>query len=158
MMDRRHAIAGSLAALSAGCAAPLARQPRETRVRQVWEAETAFAKTMADRDHAAFLRFVAEEAVFIDRGKALHGRAAVGAHWRPLYAAPAAPFSWKPELVEVLESGTLALSTGPVALPDGRVVARFCSTWRLDADGQWRVVFDNGYPVCAPATQQAPAA
>jgi ketosteroid isomerase-like protein len=28
--------------------------------------------------------------------------------------------------------------------PAGEEVGRFNSTWRKDADGQWRVVFDKG--------------
>ena len=55
-----------------------------------------------------------------------------------------APFSWEPEVVEVLPSGTLAHSSGPVKDPQGTVVATFNSVWRLEADGRWRVVFDKG--------------
>jgi hypothetical protein len=44
----------------------------------------------------------------------------------------------------VLDSGTLALSSGPVRSPDGKVFARFNSIWRLEAPGVWRVVFDKG--------------
>jgi ketosteroid isomerase-like protein len=146
-MKRRVAIVG-LAVLVAGCAAPVQRGSVETLIQDVTAAELAFAKTMADRDHAAFLNFVSDEAVFINGGKPLRGRAAVGEHWKRFYTEAAAPFSWKPDLVQVLDSGTLALSIGPVALPDGKVVARFYSTWRLEGDSRWRVVFDNGYNVC----------
>ena len=45
-------------------------------------------------------------------------------------------------------AGTLALSTGPVSAPDGKVISHYYSTWRRDADGHWRVVFDNGYDAC----------
>ena len=48
--------------------------------------------------------------------------------------------------VEVLDSGTLALSTGPVLDPDGRRVGTFSSVWRREADGAWLVVFDKGCP------------
>ncbi|HVE88594.1 MAG TPA: nuclear transport factor 2 family protein [Burkholderiaceae bacterium] len=115
---------------------------------QVTAAEVAFAKTMADRDHAAFSSFISEEAVFINGGKPVRGKAAVAADWKKFYDAPRAPFSWKPDLVEVLPSGTLAYSMGPVTNPDGVVFARFHSTWRLEAPGVWRVVFDNGTDVC----------
>lgn len=115
---------------------------------QVAAAEVAFAKTMADRDHAAFSSFISEEAVFISGGKPVRGKAAIAADWKKFYDAPRAPFSWKPDLVEVLPSGTLAYSMGPVSSPDGVVFARFHSTWRLEAPGVWRVVFDNGTDVC----------
>ena len=37
---------------------------------------------------------------------------------------------------------------GPVSLPDGKLVARYASTWRREADGRWKVVIDNGHDVC----------
>jgi uncharacterized protein (TIGR02246 family) len=114
---------------------------------QVRAAETAFAKTMADRDPAAFAGYVAEEAVFFGRG-VLRGKAAVVEGWKPLYEGPMAPFSWAPEQVEVLDSGTLALSSGPVYDPDGKRSGTFNSVWRLEKDGKWRVVFDKGCPRC----------
>ena len=108
--------------------------------------EIAFAKTMAERDLEAFLSFVSPEAVFFGEGEPLRGREAIGEGWAPFFAGPEAPFSWHPDLVEVLESGRLALSSGPVLAPSGETVGRFNSIWRQDADGQWRVVFDKGSP------------
>ena len=32
--------------------------------------------------------------------------------------------------------------------PAGKPIARFYSVWKRQADGQWRVVFDNGYDLC----------
>lgn len=58
--------------------------------------------------------------------------------------ALAAPFSWEPAEGEVLESGTLVLSSGPVRDPEGKRSGTFNSIWRLEADGRWRVVFDKG--------------
>ncbi|MBC7940141.1 MAG: nuclear transport factor 2 family protein [Chitinophagaceae bacterium] len=147
-MRRRQTLWIGLSACLAGCAGPSPAPDRAGWVRQVTDAELAFAKTMADRDHAAFLSFVAEEAVFLNGGKPLRGKAAIGDFWKRLYTAPTAPFSWKPDLVEVLPSGTLAQSIGPVFAPGGKLVGRFYSTWRLDADGRWRVIFDDGYDVC----------
>lgn len=108
--------------------------------------ERAFAKTMADRDHAAFQTFLADEAVFFGRTGPARGKTAVAADWKPLFAQPAAPFSWDPETVEVLDSGTLAISSGPVRSPDGTSSGTFNSIWRLEKDGVWRVVFDKGCP------------
>ena len=114
---------------------------------QVRERERAFAKTMADRDHAAFVSFLAEETVFFGQG-ALRGKKAVAEAWKGFYEGSKAPFSWEPEAVEVLDSGGLALSSGPVHDPEGKRVGTFNSVWRRDADGQWRIVFDKGCPPC----------
>jgi ketosteroid isomerase-like protein len=115
---------------------------------QVRNAERAFAATMAARDQAAFAQHIAEDAVFFDGEKATRGRAAVVAAWKEFFAGPAAPFSWAPETVEVLDSGTLAHSSGPVFDPQGHRVATFNSIWRLEPDGKWRVVFDKGCSGC----------
>jgi len=132
---------------SPGPTAELAAQVRAT--------EIAFAKSMADRDHAAFTAHLADEAVFFGRG-VLRGKTAVAEGWKRLYEGPKAPFSWEPEKVEVLASGTLGLSSGPVYDPDGKRVGTFNSIWRREADGQWRIVFDNGCPPCDCGAAAAP--
>jgi ketosteroid isomerase-like protein len=113
---------------------------------QVFAAESSFAATMANRDLEAFAAFVAPEAVFLGKTP-LRGRDAVIAAWRRYFDGAEAPFSWRPETVEVLPSGTLALTSGPVYDPGGKQTNTFTSIWRLDPDGRWRVIFDRGCPV-----------
>ena len=153
-MNSRRAgfVSASLSCFAAlGCAsAPPLPDPAALR-REVLETERAFAKTMADRDHAAFTTFLAKETVFFSGEKPLRGAEAVAAWWKKHYEAKEAPFSWEPEQVEVLDSGTLALSTGPVRDPAGEVVATFTSIWRREGPGRWRIVFDKGSPVCPKA-------
>ncbi len=115
---------------------------------QVANVERAFAATMKARDHAAFSGFLSEEAIFSGGTAPLRGKAAVALGWQPFFAKPDAPFSWEPEQVEVLASGTLATSSGPVYAPDGKLIARFHSVWRLEAPNTWRIVFDGGSEVC----------
>jgi ketosteroid isomerase-like protein len=115
---------------------------------QVRQTETAFAATMAARDHAAFAGFVAGDAVFVGEDRAMRGREEVARGWEPYFDGPKPPFSWEPERVEVLDSGRLALSTGPVRDSDGNLAGTFSSIWRLEPDGRWRVVFDQGCPPC----------
>lgn len=153
-------VAGLLALAVGGCAATStaapAAQDRAALEAEVAATERAFAKTMADRDHAAFTSFLAEEAVFFGSGpEPLRGQATIAAAWRGFYTGPVAPFSWEPDQVAVLESGTLALSSGPVRNPEGKVVSRYQSIWRREAGGTWRIVFDKGSPVC-PAPASAP--
>ncbi len=124
--------------------APSSRTDLEQQVRDV---ETAFAKTMADRDHDAFSGFLSDEVIFVSKGTK-RGRDQVATQWHKFFETPAAPFSWQPETVEVLASGTLALSTGPVHNTDGKLISRFTSIWRQEAPGQWRIVFDKGNQVC----------
>jgi ketosteroid isomerase-like protein len=117
--------------------------------KQVAETERAFAATMKARDHAAFTGFLSDEAVFFSGpGKVQRGRAAVAEAWRKYYEGAQAPFSWEPEEVEVVDSGTLAYSGGPVYDASGRKVGRFNSIWRLEAPGRWKIVFDRGEQPC----------
>jgi ketosteroid isomerase-like protein len=116
--------------------------------RQVADTERAFAKSMADRDHAAFSTFLSDEAVFMSGPQPLRGKARVASAWKRFYEGSTAPFSWQPEQVEVLPSGTLAISSGPVRDPQGKLIATFTSIWRLEAPGVWRIVFDKGNDVC----------
>jgi ketosteroid isomerase-like protein len=143
------------AVLSAGLTACAGTSGQATDARaQVWAAEQAFARTMAERDAAAFAEHIADEAIFFAGTTPLRGKAAVLAAWAGYFSGPEAPFSWAPDQVEVLASGDLALSTGPVRNPAGQVFARFTSVWRLGADGRWRVVLDKGGP---PSPGPAPA-
>ena len=93
--------------------------------KQVMAAERAFVATMKARDFEAFTRFVADEAIFFSPQGNLRGKQAIVKGWRPYYDKPQAPFSWEPEEVEVVESGTLAYSGGPIYDPTGRKIGLF---------------------------------
>lgn len=123
-------------------------QPQDLQER-VRATERAFAKTMADRDHDAFTSFLSDETIFFNGPTPIRGKETVAAAWKPFFDGPQAPFSWEPEVVQVLDSGTLAISFGPVRNPEGATVGTFNSVWRLDPDGQWRIIFDKGCPAAA---------
>ena len=116
--------------------------------RQVRETEQAFAQTMADRDFDGFVSFLSSEAVFFAGERALRGSDAVADAWKPYFESDQAPFSWRPATVEVLDSGSLALSSGPVSDPGGQCVGTFTSIWRLEVDGNWKIIFDKGSRDC----------
>ena len=141
---------GKLGWLGAGClwiaGAASAQPDLDALQREVADAERAFARSMAQRDPAAFARHLSEHAVFFGGAGVLRGKADVTAGWQRFFDAPAAPFSWEPDQVEVSADGLLAHSSGPVRDPAGRPIARFNSVWRLEAPGTWRIVFDKGGP------------
>ncbi len=112
--------------------------------RQVADTERAFARSMAERNHAAFSALLSEQAVFFDGKRVLRGKVEVAAAWKAFFDGAAPPFSWAPDQVEVLADGTLALTTGPVLDPAGKPIARFNSVWRQEAPGVWHIVFDKG--------------
>jgi ketosteroid isomerase-like protein len=138
-----------LLALLAGLPTASSAETNDELRDQVRKTEAAFAKTMVDRDHAAFTSFLADETVFLGP-TILRGKAAVAEAWKRFYEGPKAPFAWGPERVEVLDSGTLGMTTGPVLDETGKRTGTFNSVWRREKDGQWRIVFDIGCPPCAP--------
>ncbi len=149
VVSRRLLLLLAATAVVSGCSATPDRVGRVDPREEVAATERAFAATMAARDHAAFTSFLAADAVFVAGPRTLRGREQVAAAWQRFYERPEAPFSWEPEFVEVLDSGALALSTGPVRDARGKLIARFTSVWRLEAPGTWRIVFDTGADACA---------
>ena len=147
MQCRIHVLVAAAAFMIAGVPVlsaqqiDMARRQQEVRAR-----ETAFAKSMADRDLAAFTSFLSPEAVFVGVGGTTRGPKDITAAWKRFFDGPDAPFSWKPETVEVLASENLALSSGPVFDPKGQRIGTYNSIWRRDADDVWRIIFDNGCP------------
>ena len=153
MTSRRIALFTGLGAAgvafgTAGCTSLRPPASRSELLSQVCHAEENFAATMARRDATAFAEFIAEDAVFINGGNPLRGKAAIVEYWSKFFAPQAAPFAWRPELVEVASSGTLGYTEVPVLLPTGAIFAKFFTTWQLSPSGRWLVVFDNGYSVC----------
>jgi uncharacterized protein (TIGR02246 family) len=134
----------------AACMSVPPKSPQDTAEleRQVAAAETAFAQSMADRDFEAFASFIADDAIFVNGRDPLRGKTAILADWKKYFDGPA-PFSWKPETVVALGDGSLAQTKGPVFDPAGKPILEFRSTWRREADGGWKVVFDDGACRCA---------
>jgi len=133
--------------LLSACVSPGQHADQVDLQQQVMETERAFAQTMASRDHAAFTSFLSDEAIFFSGETSVRGKQPVADLWKRYFEANEAPFSWAPEQVEVLGSGDLALSTGPVFNANGKLIATFTSIWRREQPGKWRIVFDKGNPV-----------
>jgi ketosteroid isomerase-like protein len=150
-MTRRLVLALPFALAACAAAVPPARTAADIDAlqREVWATEVAFARSMAERDFAAFGRHLSEHAVFWSAKPPLRGKAAVLQGWQRFFNGPQAPFSWEPDDVVVIGDGTLAQSTGPVRDPDGKLIARFRSIWRREPDGRWLIVLDRGEPADA---------
>lgn len=130
------------------CVAPVAfAEDLAALADQVRATETAFAKTLADRDVQSFRAMIAADVIWL-ADQPLRGPDQVLSRWQKFFDAPQPPFSWAPELVEVQAGGKLALSTGPVLDPAGKRVGTFTSIWRREPGGEWKIIFDRGCPVC----------
>ena len=140
---------GLLLVVSAFLASCTGVPMRSSEIRQqVADTETAFAQTMADRSFSSFQTFLSDEAIFFGAKGPIRGKQAIADKWKQFFVEEDAPFSWKPETVEVLDSGKLALTSGPVLDPGGKQIGVFNSIWRLEAPSTWRIVFDKGCEAC----------
>jgi ketosteroid isomerase-like protein len=125
--------------------------------------EIGFSKAVENRNIEAFRSFVDADARFISN-RPRRGVDEIAEGWSPFMVEDGPRIRWRPQYVEVLEDGTLALSRGlyeyVATAEDGteiRTYGSFNSTWRLNADGVWRVVFDAGDPAPRPPTDEEKA-
>ena len=109
-----------------------------------------FSKSVEVQDHELFRSFVDPDARFVN-ASVLRGNEAIADAWATFFAEESPQIKWRPQFVEVLESGDLALTRGPYRIIDKNDQGEktegwgtFNSVWRLNADGEWLVVFDAG--------------
>lgn len=117
--------------------------------------EIGFSKAAEQRDLAAFRSYIDADARFVGSG-IRRGVDDIAEGWSVFFNVDGPTIKWRPQIVEVLEDGKLALSRGPYRVvsedTEGNVVENwgtFNSTWRLNDDKQWRVVFDAGSPAAS---------
>jgi ketosteroid isomerase-like protein len=149
----RGSIAGTLVLVSLVAAA--GEDASDELRRAVTCAEIDFALSVEKGDKAAFAGHIHPDARFVGDGVS-RGREAVVDAWSGFFAPGGPRLTWRPMVVEVLESGDLALSRGPYRLQavteDGSPIEQwgtFNSTWQRQAEGQWQVIFDAGSPAAA---------
>lgn len=142
----------SLVFLAAGAAADPAD---EVRCREI-----GFSKSVENRDARAFRSFIDRDARFIG-AEVRRGRSEITEGWSPFLAEGGPKIKWRPIHVEVLDDGKLALTRGLYRLTavneDGKESVSwgsFNSVWRLNDDGEWRVVFDAGDPAAGPPSME----
>jgi ketosteroid isomerase-like protein len=147
-----------LSGLLLASAAALADTADEVRCREI-----GFSKAAEARDADLFASFIDEDARFVGTA-AIRGPAAITQAWEPLLTEGGSEIKWRPQFVEVLEDGKLALTRGPYRLimtdEDGKrteLWGTFNSVWRLKPDGSWRVVFDAGSSPIETPTDEARA-
>lgn len=150
-----------LALLVTGCgekspvASDTASKPDvQALARQVAEADRAFNQAFVDRDVAAHSAFLSDETIWLQSRGNVRGKQAVLESWQPLFEGEQAPLSWAADAVEVLDSGTLAYLTGRLYDSNGVVIGTYSNVWRLESPGQWRLVFDKGYPAPPAAVEE----
>jgi ketosteroid isomerase-like protein len=123
--------------------------------------EVGFSKSVELQHHELFASFIDPDARFVG-AKVDRSREAIAEAWKVFFSGDLPSIKWRPQFVEVLESGDLALSRGPYRIIDkndegetSEAWGTFNSVWRLTADGEWLVVFDAGsFPDEMPSEEQ----
>jgi len=144
-----------LVLLLIGATPALADLSDEVRCREI-----GFSKSIEARDMEAFRSFLDDDARFIG-GSVRRGPDEITEAWRTYEPEDGPSLKWRPQFVEVLEDGKLALSRGPYRFTttdeEGQPVelwGMFNSVWRLKDDGSWKVVFDAGGPTASGPTDE----
>jgi len=113
-------------------------------------AEIGFSRSVETQNIALFESFIDADARFVG-ASVQRGVADITAAWSGFFSADAPQMIWRPQIIEVLDDGVLALSRGPYRMivtgPDGESSEHwgtFNSVWRKQEDGSWNVVFDAG--------------
>lgn len=112
--------------------------------------EIGFSLAAETRNAELFASYIDPDARFVGN-HVMRGAAEVVSAWAVFFAADGPAIKWRPQFVEILEDGSLALTRGPyrlVATDEHGVQTEhwgtFNSVWRRHADGSWKVVFDAG--------------
>ena len=141
-----------VSAVFAAAAAPAMAGPSDdVRCREI-----AFSRSAENRDIRAFRSFLDADARFIG-ARPLRGPAEIEAAWQVFFTEDGPEIRWRPQFVELLEDGRLALTRGPYRTvgrdADDNAVEQwgtFNTVWRMTAEGVWLVVFDAGSPATSP--------
>lgn len=125
--------------------------------------EIGFSIAAETQDAESFASFIDQDARFVS-DRVLRGPTEITEAWTVFFAEAGPTIKWRPQIVEVLEDGKLALSRGPfrVIAPDAEGEpaeswGTFNSVWRLQDDGSWKVVFDAGSPAAEPPAEDVKA-
>jgi ketosteroid isomerase-like protein len=118
----------------------------------VWKRELDFARSVAEHDATAFADHVGAQAAFgASTPEPTRGREAIVKRWTGIIEGKRAKLLWYPTRVTLGGAPDVAWSSGPSLFEildpkakDRYLMGTFHSVWHKDADGVWRVLFDDG--------------
>ncbi len=129
-------------------AATFAQSNTDKGTALLFKLEAEFAHAVAERGHAAFLSYFAEDGVEVQDGGGI-------ASYDEIAKEPAWPdgtsLTWTPVKADMATSGDLGYTYGNFVYKskdkDGKIVAhygKYMSVWKKQKDGSWKVVVDMG--------------
>jgi ketosteroid isomerase-like protein len=125
--------------------------------------EIAFSQSVEVQDMSAFKSLIDPDARFVGNSVS-RGIEDIATAWSVFFSDDAPAMKWRPQIIEVLDGGSWALSRGPYRMitldPEGKPTERwgtFNSVWRKHVDGTWKVVFDAGNASAEPPSEEIQA-
>lgn len=122
--------------------------------------EIGFSKSVEQRNIEAFKSFLDADARFVSDAP-LRGIEAIAEAWSVFMPEDGPRIKWRPQFVEVVAEGNLALTRGPYRYTvkdengaEQHFWGTFNSVWRKQADGGWKVLFDAGGPAAKPPADE----
>ena len=117
---------------------------------EIVQTEADFATMANEQDIiTAFLHFAADSAVLLRENQLIKGKASIAKYMEDHPFPPDATLQWKPDFVEVSESGDLAYTYGKFtfSVPDENQQMKtsegvFHTVWKRQSDGSWKYVWD----------------
>lgn len=147
--------------LSLVTASTLCNADNSDLVHQVRCAEIAFSISLEKKNKSAFASLIGRDARFVSGSSTVtSGRDAVVDAWSGFFAEDATLLTWRPLVIQVLDSENLALSRGPYRISGTNSAGEHSESWgfynsiwrRNGKNGAWHIVFDAG-----DATNQPPS-
>lgn len=112
--------------------------------------EIAFSHSVENKDQEAFASLIDGDARFVG-SVALRGKETIVEAWSVFFQEDGPELVWRPQFIEMLKSGNLALSRGPYRMRSrnetGDIVEEwgtFNSVWQKNEQSEWHIIFDAG--------------
>jgi ketosteroid isomerase-like protein len=120
----------------------------------IMKADEDFNRSVADRNRAAFLALIADQATFGGgTPNELKGKDEIWKAWSVFFDPKGPALTWHPSKADVLAGGDVGYTTGfsERRAPDGTVnKGNYLTVWKKQKDGSWKAIFDTGTAVPEP--------
>jgi ketosteroid isomerase-like protein len=140
---------------AAGLLSVQAAEPPVDEREILLQLDRAFDRATADKGVEGWVACFAENGSLLpEAGPPITGPEAIREAMEPLLSDPENSLRWQPTRAEILIPGVLGYTVGRFQRrtrnPEGQKLlleGSYCTIWRKQADGSWKIVLDTGSPM-----------